>query len=300
MPDLVGMGFNYLMMRQQNQEARSMAEYQNKQNERMWHMNNAYNSPAAQMQRYKDAGLNPALVYGQMPQANAPDMVGGSPASAATAPAGDTISDLANLRLLDAQEENIRADTAAKRADAGLKGRETENIDFQQWMSKEQLRLQEAATQSGIELNDAHIENLAEQNKKLAAEVDKIGVDAAIARLEHSYLQKSLDDRLKLIKSEIRKNNADARLSDAQASRIAKLVDQELSNLQAEFKEINARKDLTEQQKSNLAQQKLVEAYDNMFLLAAGESYKDGKRLQGAMQMFTHVFTHILRIGANI
>lgn len=30
-----------------------------------WHLQNAYNDPAAQMQRMKDAGLNPALVYGQ-------------------------------------------------------------------------------------------------------------------------------------------------------------------------------------------------------------------------------------------
>lgn len=35
-----------------------------------WNANNAYNSPAAQMGRYKDAGLNPNLIYGQM--SNAP------------------------------------------------------------------------------------------------------------------------------------------------------------------------------------------------------------------------------------
>lgn len=31
-----------------------------------WNMQNQYNSPAAQMQRFKDAGLNPNLIYGQM------------------------------------------------------------------------------------------------------------------------------------------------------------------------------------------------------------------------------------------
>lgn len=35
-----------------------------------WHMQNAYNSPAAQMQRLKDAGLNPHLVYGTGAVAN--------------------------------------------------------------------------------------------------------------------------------------------------------------------------------------------------------------------------------------
>lgn len=31
----------------------------------MWHMQNAYNSPQAQMQRFIDAGLNPHLIYGR-------------------------------------------------------------------------------------------------------------------------------------------------------------------------------------------------------------------------------------------
>lgn len=36
-----------------------------------WHMQNAYNSPAAQMQRLKEAGLNPNLVYGNGADATA-------------------------------------------------------------------------------------------------------------------------------------------------------------------------------------------------------------------------------------
>lgn len=35
-----------------------------------WHMNNAYNSPEQQMQRYREAGLNPHLMYGNV--ANSP------------------------------------------------------------------------------------------------------------------------------------------------------------------------------------------------------------------------------------
>lgn len=34
-----------------------------------WNMQNAYNSPAQQMQRFKEAGLNPNLIYGQMTNA---------------------------------------------------------------------------------------------------------------------------------------------------------------------------------------------------------------------------------------
>ena len=34
-------------------------------NIRLWNMNNAYNTPKAQMQRFKEANLNPNLIYGQ-------------------------------------------------------------------------------------------------------------------------------------------------------------------------------------------------------------------------------------------
>ena len=36
-----------------------------KRQKEFWNMQNAYNTPKAQMQRLKDAGLNPALMYGQ-------------------------------------------------------------------------------------------------------------------------------------------------------------------------------------------------------------------------------------------
>lgn len=41
----------------------------------MWNATNAYNHPAAVMQRYREAGLNPNLIYGQMPQVSQPSVV---------------------------------------------------------------------------------------------------------------------------------------------------------------------------------------------------------------------------------
>ena len=40
-------------------------------NKQMFDYQNAYNTPKAQMQRLKDAGLNPALMYGQGTTGNA-------------------------------------------------------------------------------------------------------------------------------------------------------------------------------------------------------------------------------------
>lgn len=54
---------------------KELARYQFDQNKKMWDEQNLYNSPQAQMQRYKEAGLNPNLIYNQ-----------GSPGNAQTAP----------------------------------------------------------------------------------------------------------------------------------------------------------------------------------------------------------------------
>lgn len=50
---------------------RAAAELAYEREKEMWNMMNMYNSPAAQMQRFKDAGLNPHLIYGQGNSGNA-------------------------------------------------------------------------------------------------------------------------------------------------------------------------------------------------------------------------------------
>lgn len=53
-----------------NQMQYELAKYQASEAERMWRLDNEYNSPAAQMERLKAAGLNPHLVYGNGSVAN--------------------------------------------------------------------------------------------------------------------------------------------------------------------------------------------------------------------------------------
>lgn len=49
-----------------------LKQLENQFNLDVWNLNNEYNSPAAQMQRYQDAGLNPNLIYSQQNTATAP------------------------------------------------------------------------------------------------------------------------------------------------------------------------------------------------------------------------------------
>lgn len=54
---------NMEMARWQNDRNRENAEWVYNKNLEQWNRENEYNSPAAQMQRYKEAGLNPNLMY---------------------------------------------------------------------------------------------------------------------------------------------------------------------------------------------------------------------------------------------
>lgn len=65
--------------RETNQTNRDIAEQNNKFNERMWNLQNEYNSPVSQRARLEAAGLNPYLM-----------MDGGSAGVAESAPAADT------------------------------------------------------------------------------------------------------------------------------------------------------------------------------------------------------------------
>lgn len=54
-----------------NKGQMELAQYQNQWNLEQWNRQNEYNSPKAQMARYQEAGLNPALMYSQGSAGNA-------------------------------------------------------------------------------------------------------------------------------------------------------------------------------------------------------------------------------------
>lgn len=62
---------NIAAVQEMNRGNMELAKYQFEQNLEMWNKQNAYNTPLAQMQRFKDAGLNPNLIFGQGSNGNA-------------------------------------------------------------------------------------------------------------------------------------------------------------------------------------------------------------------------------------
>lgn len=115
---ILGSGLNYLFNKR-------LAEQQNQYNIDMWNMQNEYNSPQAQMQRFQEAGLNPNLIYGQGSNGNAihaPEMVvPQAPAVDKQAQEIGKLFNIANLQLLGAEINKANAEANSAQSDAEIK-----------------------------------------------------------------------------------------------------------------------------------------------------------------------------------
>lgn len=117
--------------------------------EQMYEKNNSYNSPAAQMQRLKEAGLNPDLMYsrGDVGNATAPE----APAQAPT-PRFNVIP-----TNTYGQTAQIAADAGLKASQARLAESQSKKADTEESLLTADYLLRKARTESDIELNNSTI-----------------------------------------------------------------------------------------------------------------------------------------------
>nr|QJB20769.1 MAG: hypothetical protein [Microvirus sp.] len=130
---------NALMYKRQRADNRQDAATAYQRSIDMWNMNNAYNDPSAQMERLKQAGLNPNLVYGggatttasapSAPQASSvtPQRFQGIDALPALSMYMDVKMKQAQADLIEEQKNNVIQRTANERTDNLLK---TLDLDY--------------------------------------------------------------------------------------------------------------------------------------------------------------------------
>lgn len=116
LPAGVSSALNFISMFTQDMLNRRASDRQHAQNIADWKMQNEYNSPAAQMARLRQAGLNPNLIYSQLSNGQSVmNATSSHPASAAGAGDMSSVNNalMARLqeRMVEAQIENIQADT---------------------------------------------------------------------------------------------------------------------------------------------------------------------------------------------
>lgn len=88
---------------------------------KMWQENNAYNTPASQVQRLKDAGINPAMALGNISTGESASTAGGQSIPTTTAsrnenPANEVQAKVQNLALLGKQFVDISKEREETRA----------------------------------------------------------------------------------------------------------------------------------------------------------------------------------------
>jgi len=131
----------------------------------MWNKTNY----GAQVDHMKEAGLNPALMYGSAGQGGQTGSQGGGSAGSGAAPKAP-VMDMSNM-LMDAQMRNINKDTEVKEANR-------RNIEGETPLGEALV------TESGVRsaLGESNISVNEEQVNQIKANVDKLNADASLTR----------------------------------------------------------------------------------------------------------------------
>lgn len=221
-----------------------------------WNMMKDYEAPAAQMERFKKAGLNPDLIYGQqsgspsMPESKPPDAP--NIASAYTSAAGNA----ADALLIGSQIDKNRADARNADSQADLAGGRNSREE-----ATLPLLLGEIA--SRMNLNQEEAKKSQEQQKLIVqkvnescAMVDNLRSQAefydsqtSINEVKLKYADEYYSESVNQLKSQIKLNDAQSTYLNAQEERLKKSLNAYISLLKAQARESNASADLDEQEK---------------------------------------------------
>lgn len=127
-----------------------------------WNRQNEYNSPAAQMQRFKDAGLSPHLIYGQTNTA-APVRSSDSKSMEYRVPqftkGTDVLAETQQIKLSEAQIDNLRQANKVQQQEALLKAAQTAETSMRTARTEFDLSQSQKLAQTSVEMAQAELEN---------------------------------------------------------------------------------------------------------------------------------------------
>ena len=215
----VGSIFSLKSQQKENDKNRQynlmLAQTQNRMNVNQWQRENDYNSPTAQMARYRKAGMNPNLAYGQPTlSASSPTMTTGSSSSptdmSAISKAFDSVGGAArsfgqyqqvalDMERQQAEIDAIRAQTENTKANTVKTGEETKSltIDNMYKAAREQSALDYQGVQiklgeSTLRLNDKQMEKMQADIEKVAVDIDSVkqAIDESKSRIALQNVQR--------------------------------------------------------------------------------------------------------------
>lgn len=212
------------MNAENNQTQIDLWNQQKEYDYKMWQENNAYNTPSAQVQRFKDAGINPALALSNIGSGSSNSSAGGQNTPNTTAatyenPASEVNMKVQNLALIGKQLSDI-----------SKQYEETRSLQMQNnWQNVEK-----SALVAGI-LKDNKLKDEAVQNASLANRLFKDTYDAKVTQEEEQATiawRTGLNLAAQGSLIELQKDSADYYNKNVQP--------QELNNLRAQYGQIVA------------------------------------------------------------
>lgn len=245
---LLNRSTSYNMQRREQQFNKQMAEYQNQQNLAFWQMQNNYNTPARQVQRLQEAGLNPALIYGNgsTSTGNATSAIDAAKVNAAPANGmdwGDLGAADAAKAFISGQQMSLQnklaqsqvdlqkaqeqehlqkalesaARTANLNADTGNKlWQYNYNSDVEQLL-KDQLATNVAFTKKNIQGVDSKIALNGSQISKIGEEINLIRSQVGVNYAQAANLRQSIEEsaaRIALMATNAAGNELDNRFKN--------------------------------------------------------------------------------------
>lgn len=121
-----------------------------------WHANNAYNHPRAQMARYREAGLNPNLVYGHMPITPPPTFTRSNDVPDFNFRLDRLADAIRDEESFDLTKKTTEHQMALQEANLELAKESSLRSDRETDMRSQLLPLQQAEIASRIALNESH------------------------------------------------------------------------------------------------------------------------------------------------
>ena len=194
-------------------------------NEKIWHMNNVYNSPAQQMSRLEAAGLNPNLAYGELGSGQS-----SPPSTPSPAPMQPALSDysgvssafqtLGEIPLRQKQLEGLTLDNERKRIENDIRSQDLS--DYQDYLRRRNRQLDD--------LHDQSVKSLQETS----ARIDNIIADTGLKNAEKVKTSQEAQNLLQdyLFKEQLNPELLNGvRLDNKQKEKALKLMDNQIKLL---------------------------------------------------------------------
>ena len=248
---------NLQIARETNQMQYQMFQEQNAFNERMYNQMQQYNTPAAQMQRYNDAGINPYIAAGNVQSGNAQSALqSAQPLPLHTAQVQpvdafkDSFSQIGNVISQYAQNELALSQAQKNRAEAGWVDRlngaqlnkmsaETNNLYQQGSLLGLDYKLKNDTLGNYIKLSDLSVLNAEKTNEQLDVITQSARLENALKNIDlgiqSKYGERMFVAILSKTLAESFATNASVRQRDAQIA-----IDKQNANTNAKNAQTNA------------------------------------------------------------